>query len=496
MTTFTSLSLLFVGVVIGVIFGAIPGLTSGIALAIILPFTFYLNAVEGMALLAGIYVAGTFGGSIAAILFGTPGAPEAGVTVLDGYPLAQKGYPGKALDAALYASTIANILSSITMIFLSIAIASLALLIGPTEFFAIILFSLVLIATLGMASAWHKGLIAVTLGLIFSFVGTDPISSISRLTFDNVSLSSGLSLIPVLVGLFVGAEIVGQTGNARGGKDSPGEVVFGGKDDHMTWQELKSVMPCILRGSFVGSAIGALPGLNAAVSAMINYSLAKRFSSTPEKFGTGILEGVAAPEAGNNGTVGPNLCPLLTLGIPGSGTAALFLGALLMQGITPGPTIFESHGEVVYGLFYALLFSSVFLVIVGKAVFRLAKYIPRIPVQIINPCIVLFCVSGSFAVSSQLSDIFVLLFFMLLGYLMRLGGLPVIPLLIGYLLGTLLETNLRRALLISGDDYTVFVTHPISLVFLIATCLLLAYTIFSRVRTKKPEADCLEELPG
>lgn len=484
MATLPSMGLLFLGVVIGTIFGAIPGLTSGIAIAIVLPFTFYLDVVGGMALLAGIYVSGTFGGSIAAILFGTPGAPEAGVTVLDGYPLAQKGYPNKALHTALYASTLANVLSSFVMIILSMAIASLALLIGPPEFFAIILFSLVLISTMGAGDAWHKGLIAVALGLIFSFVGTDPISSISRLTFDSIALSSGLSLIPVLVGLFVGAEIVGQTGKTRGSDGVAEEVTFGKKDDHLTWREVRSLLPCIVRGSFIGAAIGALPGLNAAVSAMLNYSMTKRFSATPEKFGTGVLEGIAAPEAGNNGTVGPNLCPLLTLGIPSSGTAALFLGALLMQGVTPGPTIFETHGEVVYGLFYALLFSSVFLVIVGKALFRVAKYIPLIPVQIINPCIILFCVAGSFAVSNQVYDVFSLLFFMLLGYFMRLAGIPIIPLLIGYLLGTLLETNLRRTLLISGDDYSVFISHPISLLFLVATCLLFGYTVFSRLRQK------------
>lgn len=485
MLTLPSLGLLLGGVFMGVVFGAIPGLTGGIAIAIVLPFTFYLNAVEGLSLLSGIYVGGSFGGSIAAILFGTPGAPEAGITVADGYPLAQKGFPGRALDTALYASAFANVLSSLIMIVLAVGIAAFALLIGPTEYFSIILFSLVLISTLGMGAAWHKGLIAVTLGLIASFVGADPISSISRLDFGILALSSGLSLIPVLVGLFVGAEIIGQAGIVRGGEGGPEPITFGGKDDRLTMRELIGLMPIIVRGSLIGSVIGALPGLNAAVSAMINYSVTKRLSPHPELFGTGIIEGIAAPESGNNGTVGPTLCPLLTLGIPGSGTAALFLGALLMQGVTPGPTIFESHGEVVYGLFYALLFSSLLLIVVGKFVFQFAKYIPRIPVQIINPCIILFCVAGAFAVSNQTADVFVLLFFMLTGYFMRLVGLPIIPLLIGYLLGELLESSLRRSLLISGDDYSVFFTQPISLVFLILTAGLLGYAVFGRIREKK-----------
>lgn len=485
MLTLPSLGLLLAGVTMGVVFGAIPGLTGGIAIAIALPFTFHLNAVQGLSLLSGIYVGGTFGGSIAAILFGTPGAPEAGITVADGYPLAQKGYPGKALDTALYASAFANVLSSLIMIGLAVAIAAFALMIGPAEYFSIILFSLTLISTLGMGAAWHKGLIAVCLGLLASFVGSDPITSISRLDFGILALSSGLSLIPVLVGLFVGSEIIGQAGRVRGGEGEAEPIAFGGKDDTLTMRELLGLTPIIVRGSLIGSVIGALPGLNAAVSAMINYSVTKRLSKTPEAFGTGVIEGIAAAESGNNGTVGPTLCPLLTLGIPGSGTAALFLGALLMQGVTPGPTIFESHGEVVYGLFYALLFSSFLLVAVGKAVFRLAKYIPLIPVQIINPCIILFCVAGAFAVGNQTSDVFVLLFFMLVGYFMRLAGLPIIPLLIGYLLGDLLESSLRRTLLISGEDYSVFFTQPISLAFLIMTAALLGYAAFSKARHKE-----------
>ncbi len=484
--TLKGFALLFTGVTVGVIFGAIPGLTGGIAIAIVLPLTFYMDAVQGLALLSGIYVGGTFGGSIAAILFGTPGSPEAGITVLDGYAMAQKGYPGKALDTALYASSFANILSSFVMILLSVGIAMFALLVGPAEYFSIILFSLVLISTLGMGDVWHKGLLAVVLGVLFSFVGFDPISSVSRFTFGILSLNSGFSLIPVMVGLFVGSEIIGQAGTMRRGKeDDPAAITFGSKDDKMVFAEFIRVLPIIIRGSFIGSIIGALPGLNAAVSAMVNYSVTKRLSRTPEKFGTGCIEGIAAPESGNNGTVGPTLCPLLTLGIPGSGTAALFLGALLMQGVTPGPTIFDTHGEVVYGLFYALLFSSILLVFVGKMVFRVAKYIPLIPIQVINPCIILFCMAGSFAVGNDVTDVFVLLSFMLLGYFMRLAGLPVIPLLIGYLLGGLLETSLRRSLLISGEDYSIFFTRPISLFFLIVTFALLAWAALSRFYHKK-----------
>jgi putative tricarboxylic transport membrane protein len=370
------------------------------------------------------------------------------------------------------------------MIFLSLVIAAFALMIGPPEFFSIVLFSLVLISTLGMGAAWHRGLIAVGFGAIASLVGSDPISSVPRFTFNIMELSSGLSLIPVLVGLFVGSEVIGQTGNVVNAASGGDAITFGRKDDHLSTKELVSLLPIMIRGSIVGSIIGALPGLNAAVSAMVNYSITKRLSRHPEKFGTGIIEGIAAPEAGHNGTVGPTLCPLLTLGIPGSGTAALFLGALLMQGVTPGPEIVTLHGDIVYGLFYAFLFSAFILVGVGKLIFLLAKFIPLIPLQIINPCIVLFCVSGSFAVGNQVTDVYVLLFFMAVGYFMRLGKLPIIPLLIGYLLCSLLEMNFRRTMLIYAEDFSIFVTKPISLIFLLGTIGLLGWVWYSSHKTK------------
>ena len=485
---FKSLLLLVIGVGTGVIFGAIPGLTSGIAIAILLPFTFYLDIYHSLALLSGVYVGGTYGGSIAAVLFGTPGAPESGVTVLDGYPMAQQGFPNRALSTALYASSLSNVLSSLSMLFLSMAIASFALMIGSAEFFSIVLFSLVLIATVSMGSAWHKGLTAVLLGLLFSFVGSDPVSAIPRLNFGSLALSSGLPLIPLLVGLFVGAEIIQQAGRMKN-VHADGHIAFGGKADKVRWADIKAMIPYVFSGAAIGTVIGALPGLNAAVGSMLNYGFAKRVSRTPERFGKGALEGVAASEAGNNGTVGPTLCPLLTLGIPGSGTAALFLGALLIQGVTPGPTIFETSPVVVYSLFWSIFLASLVMIVVGKIVIYFAKYIPLIPTQVINPCIILFCAAGALAIEGAVSDVLILVFFIALGYFMMLGRFPVIPLLIGYLLGGLLETNLRRTLLISGGDYSAFVQSPISLVFLVLTVAMLAYVVVSGARRRRKLRD-------
>lgn len=476
--TWYSLMLVCIGVTAGTVFGAVPGLTGGIAIAILLPFTFYMNIVEGMCLLGGIYVGGEFGGSIAAVLFGTPGSPSAGITVLDGYTLAQKGFPNKALQTALYASAAAGLCSSFLMVFLSAVIASLALLFGPAEYFSVILFSLVLIATIGVTVSWERGFIAVVLGLLFSFVGSDPVNADHRLTFGSLSLTSGLPLIPVLVGLFVGAEVIKQTGNVRPAGE--GGVRFDNAEDRLSGREFCSLLPVIGRGTLIGTVIGALPGLNSAVAAMLNYGISRKCSKHPELYGTGCIEGIAAPESANNGTVGPTLCPLLTLGIPGSGTAALFLGALLMQGITPGPMIFETTPYLMYGMFFAFALSSVMLVVVGRILFRGARYIPLIPVQIINSCIILFCAAGAYAANSLLSDVFVLLFFMTIGYFMQLFRLPIIPLLIAYLLGQLLETNLRRALLVSDNGWAVFFTQPLSACFLAATAVLIAVVAYKR----------------
>lgn len=352
MLTPGNIFLMFGGVAIGTIFGAIPGLTGAIAIAIFLPMTYYMNSMAALALLIGIYVGGSFGGSIPAILIGTPGAPEAGITTFDGAPLAKSGKGGKALKTALYASCAGNFLSSITTILMMSALAKLALALGSAEYCSVVLFSIVLIATIGSKGNWIKGLFAVMLGMAFALVGTDPMIGTARFTFGFHSLNTGLELIPVLIGLFVGGEMLGEV---RLSSRTSHTVKIDKSLNRLKKEEIKSCIPVIFTGSAIGSVIGALPGLNAAISATLNYALAKKISRHPEEFGHGSIMGVAAAEAANNGTVGPTLVPLLTLGIPGSGTAAIFLGALTLHGVTVGPAIFQEHADVVYGIFIALL---------------------------------------------------------------------------------------------------------------------------------------------
>lgn len=474
-----TLLLMFGGVILGAIFGAIPGLSGSICIAIMLPVTYTMSAVPALAFLVGIYVGGIYGGSISAILFGTPGAPEASITVCDGYPMAKKGLGQKALNTALYASAVGNLLSSFIMISLSVLIARFALMIGAPEYSAILLFSLVLIATVGSMESVAKGLGSMFIGLFISFVGPDPINAAPRFDFGNINLTSSIPLIPVLIGVFVGGEILQHVAQ-------PFATVKLSKEEsreqnRITGKDIKRCIPTLLTGTVVGSIAGALPALNAAVAATLNYALTKKISKHPEEFGTGRIEGVAASECANNATVGPALVPLLTLGIPGTGTAAVLLGALMIQGIVPGPMIFQEHGDVVYAIFFALVTCTVLLLIGGKIVIQLAKYVLNVPKQLVYPVILMLCCIGSFCGNGRAFDILILLVCMLLGYLMSLSKVPILPLVIGYLLGGTLEKNIRQAMLMSQGSLQIFVDSSISKVFLIATAVLILYFTFSSI---------------
>ncbi len=482
MMTLYNILMMVAGTALGVTFGAIPGLTGGIAIAVCLPLTFYLDVYPAMALLIGIYVGGSFGGSIPAVLLGVPGAPEAGITVLDGAPMSKKGQSGKALLTALYASCAGNFLSALITIVMLMGVSKIALMIGPAEFVGILFFSLVLIATVGSSGNSVAGLLAAFVGLLLSMIGTDPVTGIARFTFGRHELLSGLELIPVLIGLFVGSELLG---GVRSKRQTQVKTVNFKDENRLTKKEVAGTVPAVLSGSVIGSIIGALPGLNAAVSATLNYSFVRRFSKNGSAFGTGCVEGIAASEAANNGTVGPTLVPLLTLGIPGSGTAAIFLGALLMQGVICGPTIMTDSGNVVYGIFFALLFCTITLAVIGRLIIRIAQNVIFIPTSILTPLVIFMCCVGVYSNRSLVFDIYVLIAFMLLGYLMKLGNIPVLPLLIAYLLGSTLEAHFRRALTISQGKMSIFFRSPICVIFLLISAALLAYSILSPLRNNK-----------
>lgn len=475
------------GVVTGIIIGALPGMTIVMAISLALPFTFYMEPVVSIAFLLGIYKAGVWGGSISAILIGTPGTPASAATVIDGYQMTKKGLSKKALDMALYASTVSDVITDIITVFATFQIAYLALKIGPIEFFSIIVFSLTIIASVS-AKSLLKGLISGALGLLLATVGMDTMYSINRFTFGNVDLTGGFNIIPVLIGLFAIPEIMSQLSARKMHPEKTliidPDIVHRSEAKGLTWQDFKGSIRTILRGSIVGTIIGIIPGLGAAPAAYLNYSMAKKASKHPEEFGHGSMEGVAAAEAGAGGVCGPTLIPLLTLGVPGDKSTAVMLGALMIQGLTPGPLLFQKHAPVIYGIFIAMIVINFVLLGVGKIALRFASLTSRVPTEMLFPIVFILCVFGSYAINSNLFDVWVMIIIGGVGYLMKLTDLPTEPFIIAFILCPLFENGLRRALITSGGDLTVFVTNPISLFFLVLTLLSVFFLLFSKQKEK------------
>lgn len=450
------------GVIIGVTVGAIPGLTATMAVALALPFTFSLDPITSILLLVGIYKGGVFGGSITAILVKAPGTPAAACTVLDGYPMARKGQAGKALGIALYASCIADLISNLALIFLAGTIASFALEFGPPEYFWLIAFSLTIVISIS-GSSLTKGLISGTLGILVSTIGLDLVYGTQRFTFDNFNLMGGVSYIPLLIGLFAIPEVI----DFYVQKSAP-LAVQGADRTRVTWPEFLRCLPTIVRGSLIGVVIGAIPGTGATAAAFLSYGEAKRMSRTPETFGTGEIKGVAASESGNNGVAGATLIPLLALGIPGDVVTAVILGAFMLQGLTPGPLLFQENITLIYAIFAGIMFSSLVLLGAGSLAIRHFARIADVPRHILLPTVLLFCVFGSYAVQNQMFDVLVMLAFGVLGFLMNRIGMAAAPFLIGFILGPLFEDNLRRSYLIS-EDPSVFFRSWICWFFIIVT---------------------------
>jgi len=475
------------GVLTGIIIGALPGMTIVMAISLALPFTFYMEPIVSIAFILGIYKAGVYGGSISAILIGTPGTPASAATVIDGYQMNKKGMAKKALDMALYASTISDVITDIITVFATFQIAYLALKVGPIEFFSIIVFSLTIIASVSTKSLL-KGLISGAMGLLLATVGMDTMYSINRFTFDNMDLTGGFNIIPVLIGLFAIPEIMVQL---SGRKIHPEKaliinagVVHGAGAKGLTWEELKGSIRTILRGSFIGTIIGIIPGLGAAPAAYLNYSRSKNASKHPEEYGHGSLEGVAAAEAGAGGVCGPTLIPLLTLGVPGDKSTAVMLGALMIQGLTPGPLLFQKHATVIYGIFIAMVLTNFILFGVAKVALRWASLTNRVPTEILFSIVFVLCVYGSYAINSSLFDVWVMITVGGLGYLMKLTDLPTEPFIIAFILCPLFENGLRRALIMSGGDLTIFVTNPISLLFIVLTLISVLFLAFGKQKEK------------
>lgn len=476
-----------IGLFLGIIFGSIPGLTVMLCLVLFLPITYDLNAINSFMFLLGIYCAGSYGGSISAILIKTPGTPHAAATMLDGYPMSQKGLTKKALNIALNASVFGGVFSAFVLLFLAPQVAKVAMKMGSPEYFLICTFGLTIISGVSGKSL-IKGIISGCLGLFISFVGMDIISgSTMRFAFGNVYLYGGFDLVIVLIGLFALVEII-HRGKYKKGENNKGkeaeEALKNLDNAKFTKEEHKRMGIPALISSIIGVIIGIIPGTGASMASFLSYDTARKMSKHPEEFGQGSIEAIAATEAANNAVTGATLIPLLTLGIPGDGAVAIMLGALMINGLTPGPNLFQEHGTTVYAIMIGLIFVNLFMFIQGKYLTKLFAKVVQIPTEILTPIIVVFCFAGAYSIKKSLFYVGVSIVFGIIAYIMSKLEYSTIPVLLGLVLGSLTEKNFRRSLMISDGSLKIFLTRPFSIVFLI----LIVCVVVLIVRTNAKKA--------
>ena len=475
--TVKTLGFVVFGVAIGIVVGAIPGLNSLMAIAIAIPITFYMDSLSALAFLVAVSKGGTYGGSIAAVLLNTPGSPEAAATAFDGYPLTQQGKPQKALKMALYGSVFGDTFSDIVLILVAAPLATVALLMGPIEITAMLLLALSLISGL-VGRSLIKGVIAAALGLIVGSVGLDPATATPRLTFGLIELQEGVPLIVMAIGLLALAEVFVQMEKRGADFADTSAVLARGQqrsDRVVTLAEFKRSFRTFIRSSVIGTIGGALPGIGASVLPFVSYGAAQRAAKDPESFGKGNLDGIVASEAANSATVGANLIPLITLGIPGTTTAALLVGAFIIHGIVPGPGMFENHGRLIYALFGAMFLANFVNLALGFFGLRIFAAVLRVPKQIVFPVVVVLCIAGAYLSEGSLFAVWLIIIFGVVGYLMRKLDFPYVTFIIGFILGPLLEASMNRMLVISGNNPLILFTRPISLVIMILAIVSLVY---------------------
>lgn len=482
------IALLAVGIVLGVIVGALPGLTAAMAVAVLLPITFFIDPLLSIPFLLALTKGAIFGGSIPAILLNTPGTGAAAATVLDGYPLARQGKARKALEMALYASVIGDTSSDIATIFLAGFFAAIALLIGPPEYFGIFLFSFALISGVTGRSLWH-GLVSASLGLFLAAVGLDPLVGVGRFSFGSVELSAGISFIALIIGLFALSELFlyaeAPVKDENAEESEALRSLNQAANEPLSLAELQSCGRTIARSTVVGTVIGTVPGIGQVVAAFLAYTMARRASKEPEKFGNGSLEGVAAAESGNNAVNGSSLIPLLSFGIPGDVVTAVMFSAFLINGLRPGPRLFDDHGTIVYGILFAMLLSNILLLGFGYLGLRYVALISRIPRRIVFPAVAALCVVGAFALNNSLFDVYVMIVFGILGYLLRKFDFPLAPLIITFILGSQFETALGQSLILSDGTFAIFLERPIAAVFVVLALLVLLWGVWGSRRSQQ-----------
>ena len=471
-----------IGVFIGSVFAAIPGLTVILCVILFLPFTYQMTAIPGMMFLLGIYCAGGYGGSVSAILINTPGTPHAAATMMDGHPLSKQGRTKAALKIALYASTFGGIFSALMLLFLGPQVARVAAQLGTAEYFMVCLFGLTIIAGVS-GKSMIKGIISACIGLLLSCVGTDPMTGYDRLTFGVGRLYMGLDLAVCLIGLFALVEILAKA------ELKPDALHLDAKkmEDNgvITKEEYKRMARPVLLSSLIGSLVGIIPGTGASEASWFSYNTAKNMSKHPEEFGHGSVEGIAAAESANNAVTGATLIPLLTLGIPGDGTVAIMLSALMINGLNPGLSLFTTDGDIMYAIMLGLILVNLFMLLQGRFLTRLFAKVVSIPQEILTPIIVIFCFAGAYSVNKNYFDVAVALVFAIIAWVLRKLDMPAVPILLGMVLGNMTETNFRRALLISNGNPSIFFSSIYCIIFLVLIVVAVGTIVRGKLNERK-----------
>ncbi|WP_102348598.1 tripartite tricarboxylate transporter permease [Bacillus sp. Marseille-P3661] len=477
------LLILIGGVTVGICIGSLPGLTATMGVALILPVTFGMGPITGILLLVGVYFGAIYGGSIAAILLRTPGTPASAATAIDGYALAQKGFAQKALTVSTISSAIGGVISVFILILIAPQLAEFALKFSAPESFALAVFGMSVISGIA-GNSLVKGFIMCFIGLLIASIGIDPVGGFPRFNFGSTNLMSGVNFIAVMIGLFAASEAFQAVEDSV----KEGQVIKTINKAKLKWAEFKTLIVTILRSTGIGTFIGMIPGAGGDISAFVAYNEAKRFAKKEEKFGEGELKGIAAPEAANNGTTGGAMIPLLTLGIPGDAVTAVMLGALMVQGLQPGPLLFQHHPDVVYTLFLGMLLANIIMLIVGLLAVRWFIKVLSIPKLVIAAIILVLCVVGSYALGNNMFDVWVMLIFGIIGYFMKKHDYPASPVILALILGPMMESNFRRSLLMGNGDMSIFLSRPISATLIALAVLTLFTPIVKDYINKKREA--------
>lgn len=472
------LLIILLGSALGIIIGALPGLGPTVGTTLMLPIAFDMPTIPAIILLISIYVTAEYGGSITAILISTPGTTAATATVEDGYPLTLKGEPGKALGASLVGSTIGGIMTSFVLLIFAIPLMKFALKFGPTEYFALGFFGLSLVASLSGKSIL-KGLLMAIFGLLLATVGIDHITGYSRFTFDSVFLYDGISLLPALMGLYAVSEIIIMflSGENKMIKEMKEKM----NNQFIKLKEVISLLPVIFQSGIIGAIVGVLPGAGGSIGSWIAYDQSKRIAKDKEEYGKGALSGVAAPETANNATVGGALVPLLSLGIPGSPTTAVLLGALIFHGVSTGPDLIQKDPVLFYGIVLSMLVTSVFMFVLGYTLKNIWIKIIKLPNMVIAPIILAIAVIGTYSINNMMFDVYVMLIFGIIGFFLRKFDFPLAPIVLALVLGEIMESNFRRALMISDGSWLIFFTKPISLILILIAVMSFMTPIFKKI---------------